>query len=82
MLASWTPLESGILVRFGSREKDMSFSGQRMSSAQTWSVLPAIVSKKVANCKKMVRGEAGYVHVGDGRIVISGGMESQPLKMV
>lgn len=73
-------IQPGILVVFGAIVKEGSLSGQIMSEDYEWSPMPAIVSKKDA--AKITRHNASFLHIGENRIVISGGVDSQTLKRV
>lgn len=73
-------IQPGILVVFGAIVKEGSLSGQIMSEDYEWSPMPAIVSKK--DGAKITRHNASFLHIGENRIVISGGVDSQTLKRV
>lgn len=78
--ASTLSIEPEKLVAFGAVVKEGSLSGQIMSKEYEWSAMPAIVSKK--DGAKLARHNASYLHFGENRIVISGGVDSQTLKRV
>lgn len=72
--------ESGKLFAFGAVVKEGSLYGQNMSADFEWSPIPTFVSRKDA--AKMTRHNSSYVHIGEKRLVISGGVDSQTLKRV
>lgn len=73
-------LQPGTLFAFGAVAKETSFTAQCMFYGNNWTMLPPIIAKKEA--KKITRHNASYIHIGDNRIAITGGVDSQSLKRV
>lgn len=67
--------EPGTLIAFGSFMKQVSLSGQFKPPKGNWSPLPPI-------SMKIGRNNANYVHIGEARVLMSGGLEHQVLKRV
>lgn len=67
--------EPGTLIAFGGFKKETCLSGQFKSPGGNWLALPPIVAK-------IGRKNANYVHIGEARVLISGGLEYQVMKRV
>lgn len=75
-----TPATDVQLIAFGTMCKRKSLSVQCMSSNNKWSMLSSLISGK--DIEKCTRSNASYTHVGDKRVVITGGIDSMILSRV
>lgn len=74
------PLDKGKLFLVGSIQKISSCSGQQFTRDEGWSLLPPFSNPREES--KCLRSYASYLHIGHGRIFMSGGLDAQTLRRV